>query len=108
MNIIQITANENGAYPPMQSWDSPTPPDGYALVPDTVGTESFYSDNGFVVLTIEGDTVTAMEPTMNAWEAWKASLPPPVEPEPTPEDITLDMLADHEGRICMMELTAAE
>ena len=28
------------------------------------------------------------------------------EPEPTAEDITLDMLADHEERICMMEINS--
>ena len=28
------------------------------------------------------------------------------EPEPGAEDITLDMLADHEERLCMLELTA--
>lgn len=27
------------------------------------------------------------------------------EPEPGAEDITLDMLADHEERLCMLELT---
>ena len=27
------------------------------------------------------------------------------EPGPGPEDITLDMLADHEERLCMLELT---
>ena len=27
------------------------------------------------------------------------------EPEPGAEDITLDMLADHEDRLCMLELT---
>lgn len=34
--------------------------------------------------------------------------PPPApepEPEPTAEDVTLDMLADHEERLCMLELT---
>ena len=30
---------------------------------------------------------------------------PEPEPEPTAEDITLDMLADHEVRLCMLELT---
>ena len=36
--------------------------------------------------------------------------PEPPEPEPKPpseEDITLDMLAEHEARLCMLELTAA-
>lgn len=28
-----------------------------------------------------------------------------LEPEPGAEDITLDMLADHEERLCMLELT---
>ena len=28
-----------------------------------------------------------------------------MEPEPGAEDITLDMLADHEERLCMLELT---
>lgn len=27
-------------------------------------------------------------------------------PEPTAEDITLDLIADHEERICMLELNA--
>lgn len=31
--------------------------------------------------------------------------PPAPEPEPTAEDVTLDMLADHEERLCMLELT---
>ncbi len=41
-------------------------------------------------------------------EAWQGKitvedgLP---EPEPGAEDITLDMLADHEERLCMLELT---
>lgn len=30
---------------------------------------------------------------------------PEPEPEPTSEDVTLDMLADHEERLCMLELT---
>lgn len=39
--------------------------------------------NGFVNLTTADDTVTAVEPNTEAWEAWKASLPPETEPEPT-------------------------
>lgn len=27
------------------------------------------------------------------------------EPEPTAEDITLDLMADHEERLCMLEIT---
>lgn len=32
-------------------------------------------------------------------------LEPKPDPEPTAKDITLDMLADHEERLCMLELT---
>lgn len=32
-------------------------------------------------------------------------LEPKPDPEPTEKDITLDMLADHEERLCMLELT---
>ena len=81
--IIQKQPNPSGAYPALQSWDSPTPPDGYAIVQDAVDLSTFYAYNGFVALTIETidgvDTVTAYEPNVEAWEAWKASLPEPPE-----------------------------
>ena len=83
--IIQKQPNLSGAYPALQSWDSPTPPDGYAIVQDAVDLSTFYEYNGFVMLTIETidgvDTVTAYEPNVEAWEAWKASLPEPPEPQ---------------------------
>ena len=89
--IIQKQPNPSGAYPALQSWDSPTPPDGYAIVQDAVDLSTFYEYNGFVMLTIETidgvDTVTAYEPNVEAWEAWKASLP---EPEPEVDEPTAD------------------
>lgn len=51
----------------------------------------------------------AVERTEGEIEADRAALPEP-EPEPQPplaEDITLDMLSEHEARLCMLELTAA-
>lgn len=78
MNYIQPTANPTGAYPAPQSAPAP----GLAAFPDEFH-EAFYAHNGFVTLTIENGTVTAMEPNLEAWEAWKVSLPP--EPEPTPD-----------------------
>lgn len=44
----------------------------------------------------------AVERTEKEIEADRAALP---EPEPTAEDVTLDMLADHEERLCMLEIT---
>lgn len=49
----------------------------------------------------------AVERTEEEIEADRAALPEP-EPEPQPplaEDITLDMLSEHEARLCMLELT---
>ena len=85
MNIIQINANENGGRPPMQSWQG-EPPADYALVPDTLDTSAFYDFMGFVTLELDGDTVTAMTGNQEALDAYKASLPEPVEPPPTTDE----------------------
>ena len=85
MNIIQINANENGGRPPMQSWHG-APPAGYALVPDTLDTSAFYDFMGFVTLELDGSTVTAMTGNQEALDAYNASLPEPVEPQPTTEE----------------------
>ena len=85
MNIIQINANENGGRPPMQSWHG-APPAGYALVPDTLDASAFYEFMGFVTLELDGSTVTAMTGNQEALDAYKASLPEPVEPPPTTEE----------------------
>lgn len=85
MNIIQINANENGGRPPMQSWHG-APPAGYALVPDTLDTSAFYNFMGFVTLELDGSTVTSMTGNQEALDAYKASLPEPVEPPPTTEE----------------------
>lgn len=85
MNIIQINANENGGRPPMQSWHG-APPAGYALVPDALDTSVFYNFMGFVTLELDGRTVTSMTGNQEALDAYKASLPEPVEPPPTTEE----------------------
>lgn len=85
MNIIQINANENGGRPPLQSWNG-APPAGYALVPDTLDTSVFYDFMGFVTLELDGSTVTSMTGNQEALDAYKASLPEPVEPPPTTEE----------------------
>lgn len=84
--IIQKQPNPSGAYPAPQTWHGNKPPVGYAIVPDAVDMTDFYAYNGFVVLTIEGDTVTAYEPNVDAWEEWQSNLPEPTDPEPTLDD----------------------
>lgn len=85
MNIIQINASENGGRPPMQSWNG-APPAGYALVPDTLDTSAFFDFMGFVTLELDGSAVTAMTGNQEALDAYKASLPEPVDPPPTTEE----------------------
>ena len=108
MNIIRKEPNGSGAYPAPQSWGSITPPTGYAIIPDTVNMSIFYAYNGFVFLTIEGDTVTGYTPNVDAWEEWKASLPDPTEEEPSEEEDTSAMLIDHEYRLTLLELGLSE
>ena len=91
MNIIFKEPYKNGCYSNMQSWDNLPIPKTHALWPDTLDNADFYAYNGFVTLTIETidgvDTVTAYEPNVEAWEAWKASLP---EPKPEVDEPTAD------------------
>lgn len=99
MNIITISSNASGAYPPIHSWNDSALPEGYAVWPDTVDTANFYNYNGFVTLTVETvddvPTVTSYTPNVEAWETWKASLPPdpePVTPEPTDTEVLNTLL----------------
>lgn len=104
MNIIQKQPNPGGAYPAPQSWNSSTLPDGYVNIAESVDMTEFYAYNGFVTLTIEGDTVTGYIPNVEAWEEWKASLPEPEEPEPTTEE----RMAELENAMCEMDTANQE
>ena len=133
MKIINKTACSIGSYPSPQSWDYPTPPEGYAIVPDTVDLTEFYAFNGFVTLTIEqtvvglyptvnedgeevnepiyADTMTAYTPNVEAWEVWKATLHEPEEPAPTPEERIAELEAANvalEDAMCEMDLANQE
>lgn len=105
--IIQKQPNPSGAYPAPQTWNSNVPPSGYAVI-DLDMTE-FFNYNGFVTFTIEGDTVTAYTPNVDAWEKWKAENPDtPQEDEPTEAEDTSAMLIDHEYRLTLLELGLSE
>lgn len=86
MQILQKAPLENGGYSVIQTWTGDVPPEGYVIVPDTLDTSVFYEFLGFVDLTIDGDTVTAMTGNQAALDAYKASLPEPVDPPPTTEE----------------------
>ena len=87
MHILSRKLSENGGYSVIQTWPGDVPPpEGYVIVPDTLDTSVFYEFLGFVDLTIEGDTVTAMTGNQAALDAYKASLPEPVDPPPTTDE----------------------
>ena len=86
MQILQKAPLENGGYSVIQTWPGEVPPEGYVIVPDTLDTSVFYEFLGFVDLTIDGDTVTAMTGNQAALDAYKASLPEPTPPTPTTEE----------------------
>lgn len=98
MRIIKDTPAENGAYAPLQDWPGLKAPDGYFSWPDSLSDETFQQYNGFVVLSVVRGIVQSYEPNTEAWEAWKASLPPEPEPEPTDTEVlnTLLGVADDE------------
>lgn len=76
MIYIDPAPNPSGAYPNPKNQPFPG---GIPL--DGEQADTFFQYNGFV--TVENGVVT---PNTEAWEAWKASLPPEPEPEPTLED----------------------
>ena len=76
MKIILIEAYESGARPALQEWSGEKPPAGFAFCPDAFA-DVFYSTNpaGFVNITVEGDTVTAMTVNQAALNAYIAENP---------------------------------
>ena len=92
MNNIEIIALSNGAHR-NQTYNSATVPDGWAVIPEGMAVPDTFP---FVNLTVDGQTVTSMTAGV---------VPEPEEPEPTSEDITLDLMAEHEERLCMLEIT---
>ena len=90
MKVIRTTPNPSGAYPGIQEGAFGAPlPEGLALWPEELDTETFYSYNGFVDLLIDEEdgilTVISCAPNVEAWERWTAEHPDP-EPGPEPEN----------------------
>jgi hypothetical protein len=61
MKIIRIASNDNGSRPPLQDWNYPELPSGFAWCPDDF-VSIFYSTTpaGFVDIEVKNDTVIAM------------------------------------------------
>lgn len=133
MNIVKKQPCDLGCYPAIQTWRGEFPPEDYAVWPEELDTATFYEYNGFVNLTFEEREVevgqetekvpandiaqiacsvtvcyvTACEGNVEAWEAWKATLPEddgeqePDEPEPAPT-------GDLEERVTNVEQDVAD
>ena len=101
MTIIQIEPLESGQHPiQSQSHRRACWVEGYIEVPVHLEA-AVWATCGWCNLQIEEGKLVGVTPT---------ERPPEPEPEPQPplaEDITLDMLSEHEARLCMLELTAA-
>lgn len=76
MIYIDPAPNTSGAYP-----NPKNQPFSGCIPLDDEQAAIFFEYNRFV--TVENGVVT---PNIEAWEAWKASLPPEPSPEPTLED----------------------
>ena len=105
MWYMSQNTNTSGAYCAPQSNPFPN------TIPLTDEQVDFLvARNGFVTVANtpdpedEGSSVTLTENTA-AWEAWKAAEAEKPEPEPTAEETALELLAEHEERLCMIELT---
>ena len=96
MLIIKISALDNGAHR-NQSGSFRTIPDGWAVIPDWMDTPNFPFGN------VEVEDVNGV-PTVTGWTPGTIPEPEPVAPEPTTEEILLEIAADHEARLCSIEL----
>ena len=108
MKIIRITAGADGSRPPIQTWTGDELPEGYAALPAALDDGTFEAANGFVELTFSPEgKLLGLGENAGAKEAWLAG-----EVEETPgislEETALELLADHEYRLCLLELGAVE
>lgn len=97
MKIIEIAPLSSGAH---ENQDGPVVcPTGWAVIPDGMEIPPTYP---FVNITVSDAT----PPVVLAMEAGTVPEPEPVTPEISAEDTLLDMAADHEERLCMLELNS--
>lgn len=86
MIYIDPAPNASGAYPNPKNQPFP------GCIPlDGEQAATFFQYNGFVTVTETEDGYTVL-PNTEAWEAWKASIPPETEPEPTDAEVLNTLL----------------
>ena len=105
MRIVEIAALDNGAHRNQTVNGRVIPPDGWAVIPDSMTTENFPFG------TLEAEPIGGVM-TVTAWAPGTIPEPEP-EPEPEqeptpPQDDTDSMLVDHEYRLTLLELGMTE
>lgn len=96
MLIIELAPFSNGAHR-NQIGTLMRPPEGWAIVPPELEDEA-KGYLPFIDLTVEDGKITAVA---------QGVIPEPEpepEPEPTTDEILLELAADHEARLCAIEL----
>lgn len=97
MKIIEISALSNGAHRNQAVSGGITPPDGWAILPETLETPNF----PFGTLTIDNST----PPMVTSWTAGEIPTP---EPKPEPEPSQLDRVEAQATYTAMMTDTLLE
>ena len=98
--VISKEANENG-WRDLQknsAWSCNPYGETFAVVPDDM-IEAIWETCGYCDIELNEDGTEVV-----SFTAKEIPVLPEPECEPTEEDITLDLLADHEYRLCMIEL----
>lgn len=98
MYYISPNKNPHGAYSAPQTTEFAD-----AVVLSDALAHELLAYNGFVTLHVQEKTVTGLSPDFAAWEQWKQAQQAAQE-EVTAEDISLQLLCEHELRLCMLEL----
>lgn len=93
MYILRDTPSAAGQYEPIQQTAQPLPPPGYLWWPDSLDRAVFDQYEGFILPTVKRGTVASYEANTEAWDAWKATLPPQPEPEPASDYVTWTALS---------------
>lgn len=99
MYYIQSTPTENGNYG--NPYNAPF--EGAFLLPDNL-LQDYLGTMGFAILTVENGEITEIERNTEAYNAYKAAHPDETEPELSDIELLLELAADHEERLCLIEL----
>ncbi len=90
MTIIKIAPHENGGHDNQTSSVDVPLPEGYAVLPESVGTPETLANYPFGEITVEDRDGM---PTVTAWTPLPIPEPGPTpEPEPTLEEVVNTML----------------